>query len=164
MAEIEIQHEETDQQHSDRLTHGDLRAMLGKLARDMIYHGVTPDRADHAVAHLFAGMTMMDEKEGASIAMVLQSLRNVHRPQGTTLSVTAQHLSPNELLHIAFHALFEVEYATMAAQHHPDTPQPVLAMLDKLKRGIRALMPLVQQPMWATEPPDATDMEPAGNA
>lgn len=164
MAEIEIQHDETEQQHITRMAGGELRELLGKLARDLIGHGVMPDQADHAVAHLFAGMTMMDEKEGASIAMVLQSLRNVHRKPWSTLMRSAAHMSPHDFLSCALHNQHEALMALMGVIKHPETPKDVARMATAAARHIEKNLRLIQDPFWATQEPDATDMEPAGNA
>ena len=164
MAEIRIEHNETEHQHLSRLAGGEVRELLGKLAADLIRHGVDAARVDQTVGHLFGALTGLDGDKTTSLVMVLQSLRNIHRPVGTSLRSDKSFLSPNELLHIALHGVCDARYALMAAEYHPLISPPVLAMVKHASTGCEALLRQVQTPMWATDPPDATDMEPVGNA
>lgn len=164
MAEIEIQIEETETEGHTRLAGGAVRELLGKLAHDLISHGVDAGRADVTVGHLFEALTALDGPQMASLSMVLQGLRHIHQPKWCTFMISAPNMSPHDLLSCALHSQHETLMALLGAMKHPDTPGPVVAMAEAALRQVEANLRLIQEPFWATEAPDATDMEPAGNA
>lgn len=164
MAEIEIQHDETEDQFITRTGKGELHALIGKLAQDLISHGVQPETADHTARRLFLTLDALNGEGLAGTAMVLQALRNAHRKPWTTLLGCMPDMTPHELLACALHCQHQAQMALIGAAKHPDTPRSVVVQVDGAIRHIEKNLRLLQEPFWATEAPDATDMEPAGNA
>ncbi len=164
MVEMRIEHEENESQGIARFAQGELREMLGKLAKDLIDHGVSTERADETVGNIYGVLGSLNGEATAGTAMVLQALRNIHRPKLRRTFADMPELSPHQLLQGALFAHHEAMMCFIAAEVHPETPPSVKAMIKKAFKAHQRLLPLVQEPMWATEAPDAADMEPAGNA
>lgn len=164
MAEIEIQHDETEDQFINRMSKGDLHALIGKLTQDLISHGVQPETADHTARRLFLTLDALNGEGLAGTAMVLQALRNAHRKPWGTLLRSMPDMTPHDLFSCALHCQHEAQMALIAAAKHPDTPRAVVHQAGRAIRHIEENLRLLQEPFWATQAPAATDMEPAGNA